>query len=182
LFQDIAYFLISTVFSLYIAVVVIRLLLGLARADFYNPISQQLVKLTNPPLVILRRFIPSIGKVDTSAIVLAYGLMFVKVSLLYLVARGAVMFPESILIAFGEFLRIIVMVYIIALIVQAIISWVGSAHGNPVAPLVHSLVNPIVRPIQKIVPTIGMIDLSPMVAILGLQVILIVIDNTLPAF
>lgn len=180
--KEIAYFLINTIFSMYIGAVVVRLLLGFARANFHNPLSQFLVKITNPPLVPMRRFIPSIGKIDTSAVVLAFGLTFIKVSLLYLVTRGAIMFPESILIAVGELIKTIIWVYIFALILQAVISWVGSAQGNPVVPLVHSLTNPIVRPIQKIVPTIGMIDLSPMVAIVALNVLLIVINNLLPGF
>jgi len=178
--SQIALFLIEAVFSLYIGAVVVRLLLGFARANFHNPLSQFLVKVTNPVLVPMRRFIPSIGKIDTSAVVLAYGLTIIKVSLLYLIIRGAVMFPESLLIAAGELVKTIIWVYLIALILQAVISWVGSAQGNPIAPLIHSLTNPIVRPIRKVVPTIGMMDLSPLVAILGLNVLLIVVSNIFP--
>jgi len=178
--SQIALFLIEALFSLYIGAVVIRLLLGFSRADFRNPLSQFLVKITNPILVPMRRFIPSIGKVDTSAVLLAFGLTVIKVSLMYLVVRGAIMFPESLLIAVGELVKTIIWVYIIALILQAIMSWIGSAQGNPVAPLVHSLTNPIVRPIRKVVPLIGMMDLSPLVAILGLNVLLIVANNLLP--
>ncbi len=178
--SQVALFLVEALFSLYIGAVVIRLLLGFARANFNNPLSQFLVKVTNPVLVPMRRFIPSIGKIDTSALILAYALTIIKVSLLYLIIRGAVMFPESLLIAVGELIRTIIWVYIIALILQAVISWVGSAQGNPVSPLVHSLTNPIVRPIRKIVPLVGMMDLSPLVAILGLNVLLIVVNNIFP--
>ena len=178
--SQIALFLIEAIFSLYIGAVVIRLLLGFARASFHNPLSQFLVKVTNPILVPMRRFIPSIGKIDTSAVLLAYLLTVIKVSLLFLILRGAVMFPESLLIAFGELIKTIIWVYIIALILQAVISWVGSAQGNPVSPLIHSLTNPIVRPIRKVVPLVGMMDLSPLVAILGLNVLLIVVNNIFP--
>ena len=178
--SQIALFLVETVFSLYIGAVVIRLLLGFARANFNNPLSQFLVKVTNPVLVPMRRFIPSFGKIDSSAVILAYGLTLIKVSLLYLIIRGAIMFPESILVAAGELVKTIIWVYIIALILQAVISWVGSAQGNPVSPLIHSLTNPIVRPIRKVVPLVGMMDLSPLVAILGLNVLLIVVNNILP--
>ncbi len=179
--SQIALFLVEAIFSLYIGAVVIRLLLGFARANFNNPLSQFLVKVTNPVLVPMRRFIPSIGKVDTSAVVLAYGLTVIKVSLIYLIVRGAIMFPESLIIALGEVIRTVIWVYIIALILQAVISWVGSAQGNPVSPLIHSLTNPIVRPIRKVIPLIGMMDLSPLVAILGLNILLIVINNLLPS-
>lgn len=180
--SQIALFLVEVIFSLYIGAVVIRLLLGFARANFNNPLSQFLVKVTNPILVPMRRFIPSIGKIDTSAVVLAYVLTVVKVSLLYLIMRGAVMFPESLLVSVGEVIKTIIWVYIIALILQAVISWVGSAQGNPISPLIHSLTNPIIRPIRKVVPLIGMMDLSPLVAILGLNVLLIVVNNIFNIF
>ena len=177
----IALFLVNTIFSLYIGAVVVRFLLGFARANFNNPLSQFLVKVTNPPLVPMRRFIPSIGKLDTSAVVLALVLNFIKVTLIYLIIRGAIMFPESILDAVGDLIKTIIWVYIIALILQAVISWVGSAQGNPVSPLVHSLTNPIVRPIRKFVPLIGVMDLSPLVAILGLNILLLVANHIFPA-
>ena len=178
--SQIALFLVEAIFTLYIGAVVIRLLLGFARADFYNPLTQFLVKVTNPVLVPMRRFIPSIGKIDTSAVLLAYGLTVIKLSLVFLIHRGAIMFPETLGIAVGELIKTIIWIYIIALILQAIISWIGSAQGNPVSPLVHSLTNPIVRPIRKVVPMIGMMDLSPMVAILGLNVLLIIVNGVLP--
>ena len=170
-------FLVEVLFSLYIAAIVIRLLLGFARANFHNPLSQFIVKVTNPVLVPLRRFIPSFGSIDTSAVVLAYALTLAKISLLFLIARGAIMFPESLLLALGELIKTIIWVYIIALILQAVISWVGNTQGNPVAPLINSLTNPILRPIRKVVPLVGMMDLSPLVAILGLNILLIIVNN-----
>ena len=175
--SQIATFLVEAIFSLYIAAVVIRLLLGFARANFHNPLSQFLVKITNPVLVPLRRFVPSFGSIDTSAVLLAYGLTLIKISLLFLITRGAIMFPESLFIALGELITTIIWVYLIALILQAVISWVGNTQGNPIAPLINSLTNPMLRPIRKVVPLVGMMDLSPLVAILGLNILLIIVQN-----
>ncbi len=175
--SQIATFLVEAIFSLYIAAVVIRLLLGFARANFQNPLSQFLVKITNPVLVPLRRFVPSFGSIDTSAVLLAYGLTLIKISLLFLITRGAIMFPESLFIALGELITTIIWVYLIALILQAVISWVGNTQGNPIAPLINSLTNPMLRPIRKVVPLVGMMDLSPLVAILGLNILLIIVQN-----
>lgn len=174
---QIAVFLVDVIFSLYIGAVVIRLLLGFARADFHNPLSQFLVKVTNPVLMPMRRIIPAIGSIDTSSVVLAYALTLLKTTLLLLLTTGNVHFPASLIFALGELIKTIIWVYIIALILQAVMSWIGSTRGNPVAPLVNSLTAPIVRPIRKFVPLIGMMDLSPMVAILGLNVLLIVVNN-----
>jgi len=175
--SQISVFLVDTIFTLYIATFVIRLLLGFARANFRNPLSQFLVKVTNPVLVPLRRFIPSIGSIDTSAVLVAFVLTFIKTSLLLFLTIGNAHFPDSLIIAFGELLKTIIWVYIFALIIQAITSWIGNTQGNPVIPLVNSLTAPILRPIRKVVPLIGMMDLSPLVAILGLNILLIVVSN-----
>lgn len=175
--SQIAVFLIEAIFSLYIAAVLLRLLLGFARANFSNPLSQFLVKITNPILVPMRRFIPAIGSIDTSAVLLAFALMFIKVSLLFLIRSHQSYFPESLGFALGELIKSIIWIYLIALILQAIISWVGSAQGNPIVPLINSLTAPIVRPIRKVVPLIGMMDLSPLVAILGLNILLLVVTH-----
>ncbi len=174
---EIASFLIEAVFSLYIAAVLLRLLLGFARASFNNPLSQFLVKITNPILVPMRRFIPSIGSIDSSAVILAFVLTFIKVSLLFLAQTHSIQFPTSLIFALGELIKSIIWIYIIALILQAVISWVGNTQSNPIIPLINSLTAPILRPIRKIVPLVGMMDLSPLVAILGLNILLIIVTN-----
>ena len=173
----IAVLLVDVLFSLYIATILLRLLLGFSRADFRNPLSQFLVKVTNPVLVPMRRFIPAIGSIDTSAVILAYVLTLIKSSLLLLLASVPLQFPAILFFAFGELLQTIIWIYIFALILQAVISWVGNTNGNPIIPLVNSLTNPLLRPIRKVVPLIGMMDLSPMVAILGLNILLIIVTS-----
>lgn len=175
--QNIAIFLISTVFSLYIGAVLLRFLLALVRADFYNPLSQFLVKITNPVLVPLRRFIPPISKVDTASIVLAFALKLIAVILLMSIQGVEVGFISIILAVIADLVRTVVWIFMIALIIQAIMSWVGNSYGNPMSSLLDSLTAPVLEPIRKIVPLIGMVDLSPLVAILLLQVVLIALSG-----
>lgn len=171
--QNIAVFLISALFSLYIGAILIRFLLAYARADFHNPYSQVLVKVTNPVLVPLRRFIPAIGKVDTSSLVLAYGLKLLGAVLITGILGKGFDWGFLLLAAVVDLVRSLIWIYMIAMIIQAVMSWLGNTHGNPIASLLHSLTAPILQPIRKIVPLVGMIDLSPLVAILLLQVCLI---------
>lgn len=178
--SQIATFLISAVFSLYIGAVLIRMLLGFARANFHNPLSQVLVKITNPVLAPMRRFIPAIGKIDTSAVLLAFILTIIKTGLIFLLSHGVINLPQIFLFSVGDIIKTIIYIYIFALIIQAVISWVGSAHGNPIVPLINSLTNPIVRPIRKVIPVMGMMDFSPLVAILLLNVLLIIVNNIFP--
>lgn len=171
--QNVLYFLVSTAFSLYIGAVIIRFLLAISRADFYNPISQAIVKITNPALVPMRRIVPAVGKLDTAAIALAVGLKIISVFILLLIKGAPADFFTVIIYAVANLIRTVVWIYMIALIVQAIMSWVGNAYGNPVATLLDYLTAPILQPIRQYVPELGGIDLSPLVAIIGLQVVLI---------
>ena len=92
-------FLIDTAFSLYLMVVILRLWLQLARADFYNPFSQFVVKATNPLVLPLRRLIPSIGSLDSATLVLAYGIMLAKMLLMQLLGQGQVALGASLIFA-----------------------------------------------------------------------------------
>ncbi|MGB0848192.1 MAG: YggT family protein [Thiolinea sp.] len=173
--QNVAIFLISTLLSLYIGAVLIRFLLAYARADFHNPLSQFLVKITNPVLVPLRRFVPPFGKIDTASLVLAFGLKLLG-GFLILVLMGQPLNPGFMLVAAcADIIRSLIWIYIIAMIVHAVMSWMGNTYGNPVASLLQSLTNPILRPIRNFVPLVSGIDLSPLVAILALQVGLILL-------
>jgi len=164
-------FLISTLFSLYILTVMLRFLLGLVRADFYNPVSQFLVRVTNPVLVPLRKIIPSIGKVDFAALVLMIVLQVIAL-LLILLLRGAGVAPVTLLaLALGELVAMAINVFFVAIIVQAILSWINPGTYNPVMGLLYSLTSPILKPIQRIIPPISGVDLSPLFAIIGLQML-----------
>ncbi len=175
--QNVGLFLVESLFSLYIGAVLLRFLLAWVRANFYNPLSQFLVKVTNPVLVPLRRMIPAMGKIDTAAIVLALGLTVLKIFLLVAIAGVSAGFFTILLSAISDLLRATVWIYIFALIVQAIMSWTGSAYGNPLADLLASLTDPLLRPIQRVLPNLGMVDLSPLVALLGLNVVLILLQS-----
>ncbi|MEA3411871.1 MAG: YggT family protein [Pseudomonadota bacterium] len=177
---DILTFLIRTLFSLYIGAVVIRFLLAWARADFYNPISQFLVTITNPLLVPLRRVIPSFGSVDTATLVLAYGLKLIELSLIVWTAGlDANVFTLAYL-AVLELAKLVIYIYLVAVIVQAILSWISPGtqyYNNPIASLLQSLTAPLLRPVQRVMPPLGGIDLSPLLVIIALNIALILLRS-----
>ena len=176
---NVGVFLVDTLFSLYISVVVIRFLLALARANFYNQVSQFIVKVTNPVIVPMRRVIPAIGKLDTAAVVLALLLIIAKTFLILSMKGAAISIVPLLLYAIVELIRTVIWIYIIALLIQAVLSWVGNSNtsANPLAGILYSLTNPILNPIRRVVPDIGMVDISPLVAILGLNILLIIING-----
>jgi YggT family protein len=164
-------FLISTLFSLYIVAVMLRFLLGLVRADFYNPISQFLVRITNPLLIPLRKVIPSIGKFDSAAMLLMIVLQLVAVTLILLLRGEGISSAVLVIITLVTLVSLVIDVFMFAIIVEVIISWMNPGSYNPVSSLLHSLTSPLLRPIRHLIPPIAGIDLAPLFAIIGLQVL-----------
>ena len=164
-------FLISTLFSLYILAVMLRFLLGLVRADFYNPISQFLVRITNPLLIPLRKIIPSIGKFDSAALLLMIVLQLAAVTLILLLRTEGITSAALIIVTVARLVSLLLDVFMFAIIIEVIISWMNPGSYNPVSSLLHSLTSPLLRPIRSLLPPIAGIDLSPLFAIIGLQVL-----------
>lgn len=161
-------FLVDTLFGLYLMVVLLRLWLQLAQADFYNPLSQFIVKATHPVVGPLRRIIPSFGRLDTASLLFALVIAAAKIVVLSLISYGAVSNPLGILITsvyivIGEALRLILYV----LIIRAVLSWVSQGQ-NPIEFLMQQLTEPLISPVRRIIPAMGGLDLSPMVVIIVL--------------
>jgi YggT family protein len=164
-------FIISTLFGLYILAVMLRFLLGAVRADFYNPVSQFLVRITNPLLVPLRKVLPSVGKFDTSAIVLMLVLQFLSLTLIVMLRGNGFPVPALLLATVAELIALLLNIYMVAIIVQVIVSWVNPGTYNPVTGLLNSLTGPLLNPLRQLLPPISGIDLSPLFALIGLQVL-----------
>ena len=164
-------FLITTLFSLYILAVMLRFLLGAVRADFYNPISQFLVRITNPLLLPLRRIIPGIGKYDTARLVLLLILQLISLVVIVLLRGGDIAFINLLAAAVIKIILLMINVFIFAIFVQVILSWISPGTYNPVNALLNSLTSPVLGPIQRIIPPVSGMDLSPLFALIGLQVL-----------
>ena len=164
-------FLISTLFSLYILAVMLRFILGAVRADFYNPVSQFLVRITNPLLVPMRRVIPSFRQYDTSALLLMLLLQLISLLIVVLLRGASVSFITLLLAAIGELVVLAFNVFIFAIVIQVIISWINPGAHNPVNALLYSITRPVMGPIQRLIPPVSGMDLSPLVALIGLQLL-----------
>ncbi len=164
-------FVINTLFGLYVMALMLRFLLAWARADFYNPVSQFLVKITNPVLVPLRRVVPPVGSIDLASILLMLLIQMAALALI-LAIRGTGIAPATLLFwSLAELLALLFNIFIFSILIQVILSWVSPGTYNPVSALLYSLNEPILRPLRQILPPISGIDLSPLLALLGLQVI-----------
>ncbi len=174
--------IINTIFDLYVMLVLLRFMFQAFRADFYNPVSQFVVKATTPPLKLLRRFIPSVAGHDTAAIVLAILLIGIKLFILkalgvpYSEIAGvaapiaSVSVLGLIIIAVAELLALTLSVFLFAIIILVILSWVSPGTFNPVTQLIQTIANPVMNPIKKIMPNLGGLDLSPLVATMVIMI------------
>ncbi len=166
---DPAIFLIDTLVSLYILAVVLRFLFQWTRADFYNPISQFLVKITHPPLKFLRRFIPSIGKIDTASIVFALALQMIADFSILMLKGVIVSIPALVILSFTQLVSLLINIFVFAVFARAILSWFDSGNFNPATSLLQSLTEPLLNLCRKAIPDLGGMDLSPLIALVVLQ-------------
>ena len=170
-FNEILGYLVQTFLSLYLVAMLLRFLLQLVRADFYNPISQFLVRITNPLLLPLRKVIPGIGKYDTASLVLLLILQLTLLVVIVLLRGGNIPIVSLLLVAVLEIILLMINVFIFAIFVQVILSWINPGTHNPVSGLLYSLTTPVLRPIQRLLPPVSGMDLSPLFALIGLQVL-----------
>ena len=163
-----AVFLIETLFGLYILAVILRFLLQWVRADFYNPISQFLVKITTPPLKILRRFIPGFGGIDLASLILAWGLKYIELLLVLLISGSTIDLLAPLFWAIPELVELLINIFLFAVFVQVILCWINPGTYNPASALLYSLTEPVMRPARNVLPPISGLDLSPMLVMIAL--------------
>ena len=158
-------YLIDAIFSFYITIIILRFLMQLFRADFYNPLSQFIVKITNPVLKPLRRIVPGLGGIDISSLLFAFVVAMIKISVVYSIPS----FAGLVLITIRELLISTLYLFIGMILIRVVISWVSPGLQNPIMSVIYQLSEPIMAPVRRIIPPIGGLDLSTLILLLGLQ-------------
>jgi YggT family protein len=167
-------FLINTLFSLYIVAILLRFLLQWAKADFYNPFCQFLMKITNPLLLPLRKIIPGWFGLDIAAVILMLALQIIEIALI----DWIIGLPISATIILPAALRLVILtlnIYFYLVLMRAILSWISPYQNNPMQIVLIQLTEPVLRPIRNIIKPIQGFDLSPIALMIAIQVLLICI-------
>ncbi|MDN3219089.1 YggT family protein [Pseudomonas nunensis] len=169
--NDAAVFIIKTLGSLYLLIVLLRFILQLVRANFYNPLCQFIVKATQPLLKPLRRVIPSMFGLDMSSLVLALIIQMLLIAVILLLKGFMVdwllLVPWALIALFSLFLNII----FYAMIISVILSWAAPGSHNPGAELVAQITEPVLAPFRRIIPNLGGLDISPIFAFIVIQLL-----------
>lgn len=176
--NEIFTYLVQTLLSLYLVAILLRFLLQLVRADFYNPISQFLVKVTNPLVVPLRRVLPGYGGIDTASLVLALLIQVLSiVSLLALYGVGLPGVLQLLVWAVLGLIGLLVNIYFFALLAMIILSWIAPGTGHPAVFLLYQITEPVMAPFRKLIPAAGGIDFSPILVFILINVIQIALRH-----
>ncbi len=169
------FYLVSTLFEVYLWIVMLRMIMQMVRADFYNPISQLVWQLTQPIVRPLQRVLPKVGPVDTAAALLLVVVAVVYVYVATAVLRVAVTPLAAVWFALLKLMVLALNLYTFALVVQAILSWVGPGVNNPAGSILWSMNEPLLRPVRRVIPPFSGLDLSPLVVIVLLQFVKLLI-------
>ena len=158
-------FLIDILLHLYISALMLRIILQLVRADFYNPVSQFLVKITDPVVKPMRKIIPGLLGIDMATLVIVLVLGVVKTLVVYGVLSVDLLIIKSLI----ETIDLALSVFLYAIIIQALLSWINPDPYNPIVGLLNSITWPILKHFRKLMPNMGGFDISPIFAIIAIM-------------
>ena len=177
-FTDAGTFLIQSLASIYLVIILLRFLLQLSGADFYNPVSQFAHKATVIFLAPLRKAFPTFGRVDIACVVLALLLQWLAIQVSASI-NGAPLINVFYVLLWGAIgiLSLTLNFYLYGLLAAIILSWVAPQNPHPVITLLWQLMEPIMAPFRKIIPSIGGLDLSPIFIFLVLNMFRIFVSH-----
>ena len=176
--SDVLAYLLQTVLNLALLAMLLRFLLQLVRADYYNPVSQFLAKVTNPLVLPLRRVIPSVRGLDLSTLLLALLLqMAAIVALLALNGFGPPGVLTLLVWSVLGLVGLLVNIYFFALLAMIILSWVAPGNRHPALLLLLQLTEPVMAPFRRMLPDMGGIDFSPILVFILINVIQIALGH-----
>lgn len=160
--------LVKTLGNLYLFIVLLRLVLQLSRADFYNPITQGIVKATNPLLLPLRKIIPPIGRLDTASLVLALLVQLVTIAAIFAIAGFHGSAIHFIVYTVAGMLYHLLNLYFWAMIISVVLSWIAPGANHPGAMLVGQVTAPLYHFCHRFIPSLGGLDISPIFIFLAI--------------
>lgn len=186
--KDALIFLIDTFTRLYLLILLLRFWLPIVRANFRNPVAQGVLRYTSPAVVPVRRFIPAIGKLDTATVLVALIVQVLATLVILFILRGfgvvdtlTTSFFRIIGAAFLDLASLSVIMFIVTIALRVIFGFFGRYLG-PLSDLLNDLTEPLLRPIRRIIPPLGMVDLSAYIVFILLIALNMALKDLQPAF
>ena len=174
------YFVVKSLAHLYVLLFLLRFWLPLVRADFRNPIAQGILRFTAPLIVPLRRFVPSVGRLDTATVLVVLAIEYAVVFVLFKIAARPTDALLVGIVALSQLAILSLHLFSIAIFVQVVLSWFGQPGYHPMAAIASAIAEPVLRPFRRVIPPLGGIDFSPMVTLILLQATVIYVHSLVP--
>jgi YggT family protein len=175
MFNETLQFLLDVFVQGFAGVLLFRFLLQWLRAPMRNPVGEFIMAVSDFVVLRTRRFIPQLWRLDSSSLLLAFIVELIYSGLkLWLQGYPFMHFPLLGLLAWTAVKLVKISVYLLmsAVVAQAILSWVNPY--TPLAPLLAAITQRFLRPLQRIVPLVGNVDLSSLLLLVICQIILLV--------
>ncbi len=171
--------IVNALFTLAMVVFLLRVLLQASGANFYNPICQLLHKATQPVIGPLRRAIPPIGRLELAGVLVIWLIALLKLYATAAMVGATLPFAAAAVAALADMVSLLLWIWFWTLLLGVILSWVPVDNRNPAVPLIYQITEPLLAPIRRLVPSMGGLDLSAMLALLLVQVLRLLIVQPL---
>ncbi len=165
--------IVRSLFDVALSLFLVRMLLQALRADFYNPISQMVWRVTQTVAAPLQRLLPRAGRFDIACALILYALSLIYIEAVSSMLGMSLGILSAAWFALLEIIMLLLKLYTLFMLVQAILSWVGPGVSNPAANILWSLNEPLLRPVRRIIPPMSGLDFSPLIVMLLLQVLVL---------
>ncbi|HET6631009.1 MAG TPA: YggT family protein [Woeseiaceae bacterium] len=174
------YFIIKTLAQLYLLLLLLRFWLPWLRADFRNPVAQGILRFTSPLILPLRRVLPSISRLDTATVLVAFVIQFLTLLVLLALANRLIDPLPVAVTAVVELVILSLNLFFFAILIRIVLSWIAPHNYNPITALLTTLSEPILAPFRRLIPAIGGLDISPVFAIILIQALVILLHSLKP--
>ena len=176
---NLSYFIVDSLLSLYIALLIIRILLAWVKADFYNPIAQFVVKITDPIVTPMRRITPALGRIDSATWLVIFGLSMLHLYLILTLREVPFNIVQIIPIAIVAIADKLITILLYSVMIRSVMSWFVNPYStsNPMLSILDSLTQPMLSLARRYIPPAGVIDLSAMAVIFVLYCAIIMLRS-----
>jgi YggT family protein len=174
------YFIVKTLAQLYLLLYLLRFWLPWVKADFRNPIAQAILRFTSPLIIPIRRFIPSVGRLDTATVIVTFAMQFLILFVLLKIVGGRTEAGTIALMTLLELCILSLNLFFFAILIRIILSWISPQAYNPIGAIAGAIAEPVLRPFRRVIPAIGGLDISPIFAIVLLQAGVIYLQSLKP--
>jgi len=179
-FSEALSFIVGSVAQLYLFVLILRLLMPWFGVDFRNPLSQGILKITSPLVIPLRRIVPPIGRLDTATLIVIFAILYATIFVILLI-KGVMASAGLIALSSLVYVPLLaIRLYTFLIIVRVVLSWISQGGYNPAIAIIFTLTDPVLRPIQRLIPRMGGFDLSPIFAFILLGALTRIVFGYVP--